>query len=627
MLENKILPNVEKRNYLTACILRVLIDAIKQDPNKYGFKEAEEEITEDKKIEIETAAEELSGVIGRIALTKNTPATPYSFHFWLTRDPRTEVEPGEFVVVPLSMSNADKTETALAVVESIQSLTDLPDPLTHHYSWAFGSPEEEMPTEIPVVRIAKASIVYRTDGKSTPFIGPYPIRKSSASDLKKVFDKIVRPENRVLLGFVKDGYGVHVPVFGDFRYIFGYEAGHVNITGKSGVAGKTTYALFLIATVLGYIKQYSQISSNFGSERTLGIIAFNVKEKDLLTLENIPYDNIDAALEAMSQKEHLQESADMWQKCRELGIDPVEIFRGATTFWGIYSGQKYFSYGLQDILERGIYTFISLFSPEDINEQMESLIYSIADEFGDKRSSFTQMIAKLTSKLSSTGGSQVYIGGTPHHPATISKFLNRMRKIIDSSLVIDANNPYGKPIDIQDLSSEELWIIDIKPLRDFEQRMMFFSILSDLNKILEAKKEGKKGISVRGEFVELTDFPSRVCVYVDELNKFAPAGRTSSPIKTFIIDITSRGRSIGLTLLGAQQFASQIDEEVLGNTSTYVIGKSEALELSNRFYKRIPEGLRDRIPYLKAGEAIIVHEIHDTPFVIKYPIRLDKIET
>ncbi|MER3483862.1 MAG: hypothetical protein C4345_15505, partial [Chloroflexota bacterium] len=61
-------------------------------------------------------------------------------------------------------------------------------------------------------------------------------------------------------------------------------------------------------------------------------------------------------------------------------------------------------------------------------------------------------------------------------------------------------------------------------------------------------------------------FPGRVVVMVDELNRFAPAGGGRHPTRAEIVHIASQGRSYGLTLLGLQQMASRIEEEVLTNT-------------------------------------------------------------
>lgn len=615
-IKSEIIPNVRRRNELTASVLEILVEFIEREPDKYGFTEIEERITAEEKVDLEVTSEELSGIIGRIAITKNHPVTPYNFYFWLTRDSSVHVEPGEFVVVPLP-----KNETALAVIEDVQSNTDIPDVITHHFSWSFGSPQEEMPTEIPVIRTGKANIVYRTDKRNFPFTSAYPIMKSEARHIRSIFEELIPEKRRILLGFIKDGYGTFVPIFGDFNYIFGYEAGHVNITGKSGVAGKTTYALFLIASALSY-SENSQ-----SDDKSLGVIAFNVKEKDLLTINSFSYNTIEEAIEDLRNYRY-EESADMWEKAKEFGIDPVKIFKNAI-FWGYTSNFKKFSYGLQDIFERGAYIFMSLFSPEDIDDKIESLIYSIIEEFMDGEKSFKAMINELWNRLSLVAKgktSQVIIGKAPHHPQTVNKFLNRLNRILHSSRIIDFKNPYGSPIEVHTISPGELWVIDIKPLKDFEQRMVFFSILSDLEILLEHKREGENKVIIREETISIDEFPSRVCVFIDELNKFAPASqRASSPIKRFVVEIASRGRSIGLTLLGAEQFASEIDEEVLGNTSTYLVGRTEEFELSNKFYRRFPEGLRKRTPYLHAGELVLSHEAYSTPFIINYPIRLDKV--
>jgi Predicted ATPase len=147
--------------------------------------------------------------------------------------------------------------------------------------------------------------------------------------------------------------------------------------------------------------------------------------------------------------------------------------------------------------------------------------------------------------------------------------------------------------------------------------MVFFSILSDLSSILESKKQGDP---------DLRTFPSRVAIFVDELNKFAPSTRGAySPIKNFLIEIAARGRSIGLSLIGAEQFASQIDEEILGNCSTYLIGKTDNVELSNKFYKKLPEGLQKRVENLRAGQLVLIHEAIKVPIFIRYPIPLHRV--
>src|SRR5215216_3834804 len=48
--------------------------------------------------------------------------------------------------------------------------------------------------------------------------------------------------------------------------------------------------------------------------------------------------------------------------------------------------------------------------------------------------------------------------------------------------------------------------------------------------------------------------------------------RTSS-LKDTLVDISARGRHLNLTLFGAQQFRSKVDDEVVGNAATSLYGR------------------------------------------------------
>ncbi len=591
--ENSI-PAVQKINPTSAEWIRLVIGVIRSVPDKYGFLDEPEEDNE------EDIEEQLSGIIGRVSITEKTPATPYEFYFWLKTDENIHIEPGEFIEVLLGDG-----KIAVATVEEIQSVSDVPSPIFDFYGFKSGQPEEAPITETTVIRVGKARIVHREDGVQAPFIKNFAIRKSMARSIQPVLQSMVKPKNRILLGFVEDGFSTLVPVYGDYEYIFGYKASHVNITGKSGVAGKTSYALFLIASAL----------SKQGSDRSLAVVGFNVKEKDLLSVKNFDYDSLDSAIQHLENMPERREDAAMWAKAKEEGIDPIKVFRERSR---IFEPAEDYYYGLQDLLKRGPYVLLSLFDPSDVDDKLESLVLSIAERYGDRRTSFSQLIQELIHKLDNAGTSQnIYIAGFSHHVNTVQKFLNRLNKILHSR-ILTKDKPSGKPLDISNIEAGDFWVIDINPLKDNEKRAVFFSILSDLSYILENRKQGDP---------KYITFPSRVAIFVDELNKFAPSTKSLySPIKHFLIDIAARGRSIGLSLIGAQQFASQIDEEILGNCSTYLIGKTDSVELSNKFYKKLSEGLLKRVENLKAGQSVLVHEAIRVPIFIRYPIPLHRVE-
>ena len=141
---------------------------------------------------------------------------------------------------------------------------------------------------------------------------------------------------------------------------------------------------------------------------------------------------------------------------------------------------------------------------------------------------------------------------------------------------------------------------------------MFYLVLETIHKKLEEVKYGQSE----------NNFPRRVVVFVDELNKFAPRGREYEAIKRRIIEITSRGRSVGLSLIGAQQLASAVDPEVLVNCSTYVVGWTHPHELNKDIYNWIESGIKEILRYFEKGELLLWHTVHKTPVRIRFPIPL-----
>ena len=89
--------------------------------------------------------------------------------------------------------------------------------------------------------------------------------------------------------------------------------------------------------------------------------------------------------------------------------------------------------------------------------------------------------------------------------------------------------------------------------------------------------------------------------------------------------MAARGRSIGLSLCGAQQLASKIDEEVLANTSTFVVGRSHPVEIKKIPYSWMSDGLKSKAVMLDKGWMILWHTLHKRPVLIHFPKPLHAI--
>lgn len=116
-----------------------------------------------------------------------------------------------------------------------------------------------------------------------------------------------------------------------------------------------------------------------------------------------------------------------------------------------------------------------------------------------------------------------------------------------------------------------------------------------------------------------------MAIFVDELNKFVPAGKQYSALKGEIIEMAARGRSIGLALIGAQQLASKVDEEVLANTSTFAVGRSHAVEIRKPPYSWLAKGLQEKAMILEKGWMLLWHTLHKRPVLIQFPLPLHQI--
>ncbi len=113
--------------------------------------------------------------------------------------------------------------------------------------------------------------------------------------------------------------------------------------------------------------------------------------------------------------------------------------------------------------------------------------------------------------------------------------------------------------------------------------------------------------------------PRKVIIFVDELNKYAPARERSSSILEQVLDIAERGRSLGVILISAQQFMSAVHGRVTGNAATLVVGRSGSAELAAPAYRFLNTDVRGNLTRLSKGELLLSHSIYRQPVKIIFP--------
>lgn len=110
----------------------------------------------------------------------------------------------------------------------------------------------------------------------------------------------------------------------------------------------------------------------------------------------------------------------------------------------------------------------------------------------------------------------------------------------------------------------------------------------------------------------------KLFVVLDELNKYAPA-EGSSPIKDVLLDIAERGRSLGVVLIGAQQTASEVERRIVSNAAIRVAGRLDAAEAERPEYRFMPASTRLRTTILAPGTMVVHQPDVPTPVLVTFP--------
>jgi hypothetical protein len=111
----------------------------------------------------------------------------------------------------------------------------------------------------------------------------------------------------------------------------------------------------------------------------------------------------------------------------------------------------------------------------------------------------------------------------------------------------------------------------------------------------------------------------KLIVFVDELNKYAPAGGEGG-LRDILVDIAARGRHLNVVLLGAEQFRSKVDSEILGNCGTSFYGRIGDEEITNNAYRSITETTKAELLGLPKGRMLVRHAHFRAPLFGAFPI-------
>jgi len=550
------------------------------------------------------------GIIGKASATERDPNSSEKFSFWLT---------SEQVVNPFDIVEAEQmgeTQT-FGLVTNVKQITDAPSHLSNFISSDFGSTESTPQTPRQGANVAEVNVLANYDPSQKYPMGIYmpvqneaPVRFSDESGIHVALGIDKMPEkSRIPAGLIRMSNGTRARVYLDSRYVLGPEGAHVNIAGISGLATKTSYAMFLVQSIL------QTIGAN-----DIAVILLNVKQNDLLV--------IDKPRQGMKPEE-----GQLWG---EVGLrpQPFENVRyllpwgkdtqttGSPNCFGKPPDQfQTYAYSLEDVLGNrvnpgpGLGLLIRVPDPWDT---LGALIGEIQHGVSNQEPKWR----KVHTWNDLLNGLPLMDKGIPQkvgevRAPSVGRFVRILRRVVrnrQSGVFVEqraARRAVNLGEEIRNIQSGQTTVVDIAKLTDEERALVFGHIIQEVY-----------GMYAEATIDERGDLPKKVIIFVDELNKYAPSRRSqgeTSSILDYVLDISARGRSLGVVLVSAEQFMSEVHGQVVGNCATKVIGRSDSSELADAAYRFIAQDVKAYLTRLDKGELLLSHPIYRQPVKIEFP--------
>ena len=542
-------------------------------------------------------------LIGKVSATEKNPSSCDEFQFWLADD--TILSPFDIVLV----ENKTDGSITYGVVQDIFHITDGTGHISNYVSSDFGNVDVIPMTRRLSLSYAKVSVVHNTKENFMPVFEGSPVYTANEDDIQIALGlDVIDDKTAIPAGLMKTGSGVSVPIKYNGDFLIGPEGAHMNISGISGLATKTSYVMFLLKAI-----QYK-------CKDDIAIIVMNVKGDDLLHVHQ-PNDRITDA-----QK----------QDWRDLGV-PCTPFENVRYLYPFRSHkEKLFAntaLSPEDLADQFaenraanfVYTFdhdISkvdmLFSNvDDPNWTIESILNYIdyGQEFrGDLSwNDFKEILKEFCSKGNDkTGKSGILI-------QSWQRFRRLINNSINDDIFVNAKSSSKErhqvflSDEILNINGGEMVVVDIAGLTEQLQCLVFGDIIRSVYSL----KHGDFDLDDR---TSKKPVPKRILIFVDELNKYAPStSNKNSPLLANLLDITERGRSEGVVLFSAEQFRSAIHDRIKGNCGTNVYGRTNAIEVSRPDYKFVPPVYANMMTRLKKGDLILHHPVFKTLLKIQFP--------
>ena len=534
-------------------------------------------------------------VVGRVLGTDD--ATP--LEFWVAVAPGQHVQLDDVLALDRILPTGEKL-SLYGIVGQVRA---------RHEGARFQSDVFLISDGLLPAEVSEAAMVQITRVVPEIFVPPLPgteVRRAVGAERDAALDHD-NVERKLVAGRSRDGE----PVYIDLDFLDGTKGAHVNISGISGVATKTSYATFLLYALFN--------SGVLGAEAAnTKALVFNVKGEDLLFLDhaNTQLDDDSAAAYA-----GLGLPAGPFADVGVLA-PPRKGDANATPDVGSRShGVRPYFWTIAQFCQQGLLPFLFA-DAEDERQQYTIVVQSVTARLreaardgaepngavrieGTTIRTFGALVEFIERKLIPDDPEEYAdqrwtgraIGG-----GTVNAFVRRLAAAVPRVEHLIRADIADAPRYSLDLESHQVTVVDIHALHERAQRFVVGVVLRQAFERKEAS-----GVAKPLQFVVL-----------DELNKYAPRDG-SSPIKEILLDVAERGRSLGIVLIGAQQTASEVERRVVANSAVRVVGRLDSAEAGREQYGWLPGAQRQRSTILKPGSMYVSQPRLPVPVLVEFP--------
>lgn len=538
-------------------------------------------------------------VVGKTSATERDAITSDKFTFWLPDN--VIVNPFDIVEVEQVNQPDQPASATYGLVTMLEHRTDAPNHLANFISSNFGQVDEEVNSVRQGTTVAFASVMSNNEDIYMPLPTDRLVHFADTEGIEIALGIDQMDEaDRIPAGLIKMSNGAATVAHIDRKFVLGPESAHINISGISGLATKTSYAMFLLQSIL-------QTADN---PNEIAVIILNVKHGDLLRVDQRGPD-LDA------------EQMEMWEA---LGLEPRPfqnvhylLPRGsdgnANSFVQPTPYQLY-AYDLDSAADKLDLLFTHVSDPTNT---MESIIGDIMQGLEGRGDTAFKNVSSwnnlLYSKPLFDPESRKSLGFGDNRGSSVGKFRRHLRRLVETrqtGVFVDSRsrNELILANEMLNIRGGHTYVIDIAKLKDEEQTLVFGDMIRSVYSL--------KAEEVEGRTIQ-EDIPEKVIFFVDELNKYAPSGSKTSPITEQVLDIAERGRSLGVILISAQQFMSAVHGRVTGNSATKILGRTGAQEIATPDYRFLDNDLKASMTRLQKGELLVNHAVYRQPVKIIFP--------